>query len=107
MTKPNHHVFTDGELSRSEDTLRIDTLDGEVEHLPVESIDTLYLHGQIDFNTRALGLLNDHGVPAHVFGWKDYYKGSYLPKRSHLSGTPSSSRYARMMIRIVDSGLPR
>jgi len=54
--------------------------------LPVESIDTLYLHGQITFNTRALGLLNEHGVPVHVFGWKDYYRGSYLPKRQHLSG---------------------
>jgi len=86
MTKPNHHVFADGELSRNEETLRIDTLDGETEYLPVESIDSLYLHGQIDFNTRALGLLNDHGVPAHVFGWKDYYKGSYLPKRGQTSG---------------------
>ena len=86
MPKPNHHVFADGELSRNEGTLRIDTLDGETEYLPVESIDSLYLHGQIDFNTRALGLLNDHGVPAHVFGWKDYYKGSYLPKRGQISG---------------------
>ena len=86
MPKDNHHVFTDGELSRSEDTLRIDTLDGETKHLPVESIGALYLHGQITFNTRALGLLNDHGVAVHVFGWKDYYRGSYLPKRQHLSG---------------------
>ncbi|SDG24651.1 CRISP-associated protein Cas1 [Halorubrum xinjiangense] len=86
MPKPNHHVFADGELSRNEGTLRIDTLDGETEYLPVESIDSLYLHGQIDFNTRALGLLNDHGVPAHVFGWKDYYRGSYLPKRGQVSG---------------------
>jgi CRISPR-associated protein Cas1 len=86
MTKPNHHVFADGDLSRNEGTLRIDTLDGETEYLPVESIDTLYLHGQITFNTRALGLLNEHGVPVHVFGWKDYYKGSYLPKRDHISG---------------------
>jgi CRISPR-associated protein Cas1 len=86
MPKPNHHVFADGELSRNEGTLRIDTLAGETEYLPVESIDSLYLHGQIDFNTRALGLLNDHGVPAHVFGWKDYYKGSYLPKRGQVSG---------------------
>ncbi|WP_280535780.1 type I-B CRISPR-associated endonuclease Cas1b [Halopenitus sp. POP-27] len=86
MPKPNHHVFADGTLSRNEGTLRIDTLDGETEYLPVESIDSLYLHGQIDFNTRALGLLNDHGVPAHVFGWKDYYKGSYLPKRGQVSG---------------------
>lgn len=86
MAKDNHHVFADGELSRNEGTLRIDTLDGDTRHLPVESIDTLYLHGQIDFNTRALGLLNEHGVPIHVFGWKDYYRGSYLPKRDHVSG---------------------
>ncbi|SHH65631.1 type I-B CRISPR-associated endonuclease Cas1b [Halobaculum gomorrense] len=86
MTKPNHHIFADGRLERHEDTLRIDLLDGGKKHLPVESIDTLYLHGQIEFNTRALGLLNDHGVPIHVFGWNDYYNGSYLPKRSQTSG---------------------
>ncbi|WP_075935922.1 type I-B CRISPR-associated endonuclease Cas1b [Halosegnis longus] len=86
MTKPNHHIFSDGTLERHEDTLRIDLLDGDKKHLPVESVDALYLHGQIDFNTRTLGLLNDHGVPAHVFGWKDYYKGSYLPKRQQTSG---------------------
>jgi len=60
--------------------------DGETEYLPVESVDSLYLHGQIDFNTRALGLLNEHNVPLHVFGWKDYYRGSYLPKRGQVSG---------------------
>jgi len=86
MTKPNHHIFADGELSRNEGTLRIDTLDGDTKHLPIESVDALYLHGQIDFNTRALGLLNEHGVPLHVFGWKDYYRGSYLPKRGQTSG---------------------
>ncbi|RDZ49579.1 subtype I-B CRISPR-associated endonuclease Cas1 [Haloferax sp. Atlit-4N] len=87
MTKAKHHIFADGELSRKEGTLRIDTLEGETKYLPVESIDALYLHGQISFNTRALGLLNKHGVPVHIFGWKDYYRGSYLPKRSQLSGS--------------------
>lgn len=86
MTKANHHIFADGELSRNEGTLRIDTLEGDTKYLPVESIDSLYLHGQISFNTRALGLLNEHGVPVHVFGWKDYYRGSYLPKRGQVSG---------------------
>lgn len=86
MPKPNHHIFADGELSRNEGTLRIDTLEGDTEYLPVESVDSLYLHGQIDFNTRALGLLNEHNVPMHVFGWKDYYRGSYLPKRGQVSG---------------------
>ena len=86
MPGDNHHVFADGDLSRSEGTLRIDTLDGTTKFFPVESIDTLYLHGQVTFNTRALGLLNEHGVPVHIFGWEDYYRGSYLPKRQHLSG---------------------
>lgn len=86
MPADNHHIFADGELSRSEGTLRIDTLDGDTKHLPVESVDALYLHGQVSFNTRALGLLNEHGVPIHVFGWNDYYNGSYLPKRDHVSG---------------------
>jgi CRISPR-associated protein Cas1 len=86
MVKPNHHVFADGDLRRNESTLRIDTLDGRTKHLQIENVDALYLHGQITFNTRALGLLNEHGVPVHVFGWKDYYRGSYLPKRTHLSG---------------------
>lgn len=86
MPKNNHHVFADGALARNEGTLRIDTLEGETKYLPVESIDSLYLHGQIDFNTRALGLLNEHGVPIHIFGWKDYYRGSYLPKRGQVSG---------------------
>lgn len=86
MPMDNHHIFADGTLSRNEGTLRIDTADGNLKFLPIESIDALYLHGQIDFNTRALGLLNDHGVPMHVFGWKDYYKGTYLPKRGQTSG---------------------
>jgi CRISPR-associated protein Cas1 len=86
MPKPNHHIFADGDLTRNENTLRIDTLDGDTKHLPVENVDNLYLHGQITFNTRCLGLLNDHGVPLHVFGWNDYYNGSYLPKRDHISG---------------------
>lgn len=86
MPQENHHIFADGELSRSEDTLRIDPLNGETEYLPIESVGTIYLHGQIDFNTRALGLLNEHGTAVHVFGWNDYYKGSYLPKRQHQSG---------------------
>lgn len=86
MPKDNHHIFADGELSRDENTLRIDTLDGETTYLPIESVDALYLHGQVTFNTRALGLLNEHGVPLHVFGWNDYYNGSYLPKRDHVSG---------------------
>lgn len=114
MPKPNHHIFADGELSRNEGTLRIDTLEGDTEYLPVESVDSLYLHGQIDFNTRALGLLNDQNVPLHVFGWKDYYRGSYLPKRGQVSGNTvveqvraydDSERRLRIGHRIIEASI--
>lgn len=86
MTKPNHHIFADGQLRRDEDTLRIDTVDDEIQYLQIENLDAIYLHGQIDFNTRSVGLLNDHGVTMHIFGWNDVYQGSYVPKRTHISG---------------------
>ena len=86
MTKPNHHIFADGQLRRDEDTLRIDTVDDEIQYLQIENLDAIYLHGQIDFNTRSVGLLNDHGVTMHIFGWNDVYQGSYIPKRTHISG---------------------
>lgn len=82
----NYHVFSDGRLERREDTLRLVAEDGEKKHVPIENTEAVYLHGQIDFNTRLIGFLNDHGVAAHVFGWKDYYAGSVMPERGQTSG---------------------
>lgn len=82
----NYHIFSNGRLKRKEDTLRLDTEEGEIKHLPVENAEALFLHGQIDFNTRLLSFLNDHGVAMHVFGWFDYYSGSVMPQRGQTSG---------------------
>jgi CRISPR-associated protein Cas1 len=82
----NYHIFSDGRLERHEDTLRLVTDDGETNHLPVENAESVFLHGQIDFNTRLISFLDDHGVAAHVFGWNDYYAGSVMPERGQTSG---------------------
>jgi len=82
----NYHVFSNGRLERREDTLRLVTEDGEKKHIPIENAEAVYLHGQIDFNTRLLSFLNDNGVAAHVFGWNDYYAGSVMPERGQTSG---------------------
>lgn len=82
----NYHVFSDGRLERRDDTIRLVTEDGEKTYLPVENVEALFLHGQIDFNTRLVSFLNDQGIAMHVFGWNDYYAGSVMPKRGQTSG---------------------
>lgn len=82
----NYHVFSDGRIERKNDTVRLVTEDGEKKYIPIENADALFLHGQIDFNTRLISFLNDHGVAMHVFGWEDYYAGSIMPKRGQTSG---------------------
>lgn len=81
----NYHLFSDGTLSREQNTLRFDTADSST-YLPVETVDSLYCYGQVQYNTRLLGLLNDHNVELHVFGWNGQYVGSHVPRRSHISG---------------------
>ncbi len=82
----NYHVFSDGHIERRDDTLRVVTDDGQKKHIPIEHAEAVFLHGQIDFNTRFVSFLNDRGVEAHVFGWKDYYAGSVMPKKGQTSG---------------------
>ena len=82
----NYHIFSDGRIERSEDTVRLVTEDDGKKHIPIEHAEALFLHGQIDFNTRLMSFLNKQGVAMHVFGWNDYYSGSIMPKRGQNSG---------------------
>ena len=83
----NYHVFSDGRLERSDDTLRlVPDDDSEKQYIPIENAEAFFLHGQIDFNTRLMSFLNDRTVALHVFGWEDYYSGSVMPKCGQTSG---------------------
>lgn len=82
----NYHIFSDGRVERHNDTVRLATEDDEKKYLPIENAEALFLHGQIDFNTRLISFLDDHGVALHVFGWNDYYAGSVMPERGQISG---------------------
>jgi len=82
----NYHVFSDGRIERSDDTVRLVREDGEKQYLPIENAEAIFLHGQIDYNTRLVSFLNQEGVAIHVFGWNDYYAGSIMPERGQTSG---------------------
>jgi len=82
----NYHVFSDGRIERKDDTVRIVTDGDEKKYVPIENAEALFMHGQIDFNTRLMSFLNQEGVAMHVFGWEDYYAGSIMPERGQTSG---------------------
>ncbi len=82
----NYHIFSDGRIERKDDTVRVVTDDEEKKYIPIENAEAVFLHGQIDFNTRLMSFLNRQGVAMHVFGWEDYYAGSILPTRGQTSG---------------------
>jgi len=82
----NYHVFSDGRLERKDDTLRVVTEEREKKYIPVEQAEAVYLHGQVDYNTRVISFLNKHGTAVHVFGWEDHYAGSVMPEKGQKSG---------------------
>jgi len=82
----NYHVFSDGRIERADDTVRLVGEDGEKQYLPIENAEAIFLHGQVEYNTRLVSFLNDHGVAMHAFGWNDYYAGSIMPERGQTSG---------------------
>jgi CRISPR-associated protein Cas1 len=81
----NYHIFRDGTLSREENTLRFDS-DDDSTYIPVESVEAIYAHGQITYNTRLLAFLDQKQIELHVFDWTGSYAGSFLPNRGQTSG---------------------
>ncbi|WP_136591587.1 type I-B CRISPR-associated endonuclease Cas1b [Salinigranum halophilum] len=85
--RQNYHLFKNGRFERDQNTLRVVTEDDDGPHyLPVENVGALYCYGQLEFNTRALEFLSQQGIVMHVFNWQDYYAGTYMPRKSLVSG---------------------
>ncbi len=85
--KQSYHLFKNGKFERDQNTIRVVVEDEDRPHyLPVENVGSLYCHGQLEFNTRALDFLSQKGIVMHVFNWHDYYTGTYMPRKSLVSG---------------------
>ena len=82
----SYYLFSDGELLREDDSLRLNKFDGEFERIPIKTIDSLFCFGQITYNTSLLHLLNKHTIEMHIFGWNDQYLGSHIPTKNVKSG---------------------
>lgn len=54
--------------------------------IPIEDIESLYLFGNINFNSRFLNFLSSYNIPLHLFNYYGFYSGSFFPKEYLNSG---------------------
>lgn len=96
MVRP-YYLSKSGRLSRKDNTLyfeteEVDPTQPEAEPksvkraIPVEDIDTLFIFGEVDLNTKVLNFLAQHKIAAHIFNYYGYYSGSYYPREYLNSG---------------------
>ncbi len=84
--KSTVYVFSSGNLKRKDNTLFIETLEGEKKFLPIENIKELFLFGEITLNTKVLNFLSQKNIIVHYFNYYGYYNGSFYPREHYNSG---------------------
>lgn len=82
----NYYVLSNGRVKREQNTLFIEDAAGAKKPIPVEDVDSLYLFGEVDLNTKLLNFLSQKKIPLHVFNYYGFYAGSYYPREYLHSG---------------------
>lgn len=83
----NYYLLNNGRLLRKDSTLYVENkATGEKKPIPVEDVDSLYLYGEVDLNTKLLNFLGQKKIVLHVFNYYGYYSGSYYPREYLNSG---------------------
>jgi CRISP-associated protein Cas1 len=120
--KDSFYIFQAGRLKREDNTISFEpcSADGEIlpkRFLSIERIESLYLFGEIDLNTRVINFLSQNNIPVHVFNYYGFYSGSYYPREylnsgfllvkqvSHYSNSKKRLALAREFVRTAAANL--
>lgn len=83
----NYHIFSNGQLKRDENTLVLVKPDGEKDHIPVNDVEAIFAHGQLEYNTKLLSFLGQNRIELNVFNWNGGYSGTFVPPKGQSSGS--------------------
>ncbi|MEZ0606862.1 type I-B CRISPR-associated endonuclease Cas1b [Fibrella sp. WM1] len=104
--KQPYYLFSSGRLRRQHNTLSLvrtnaerqpddnpddegllsGSLDGKAQPFPVETVDSLYVFGELDLNTKLITFLGQQGIPVFFFDYYGYYTATLYPREAQLSG---------------------
>lgn len=80
------YLFSDGQLHRKDNVLRITTQDGRFKDIKVEVTRDIYVFGEVSLNTKCLNYAGQLSMPIHFFNYYGFYSGSFYPKEENVSG---------------------
>ena len=84
--KQSFYIYNNGDLKRTDNTLRFTSYEGEKRDIPIERISDIYVMSEMSFNTTFLNYISKYGIPIHFFNYYNFYTGSFYPKESNLAG---------------------
>jgi CRISPR-associated protein Cas1 len=84
--KRDYFIFTNGRLKRKDNTLFFIDEEENKKAIPVETIRNLYVFGELDFNSKFFVFLAQNEVLLHIFNYYGFYSGSFVPRKTLLSG---------------------
>ncbi|MEG2236863.1 MAG: type I-B CRISPR-associated endonuclease Cas1b [Akkermansia sp.] len=100
----NLYLTRSGRLRRHDNTLRFEQItlpeedDPDFEHtelenapatpinVPVESIEAIYIFGEVSINSKLAIFLSQQEIPIHFFNYYGYHSSTLLPHAAQLSG---------------------
>lgn len=80
------YLFSNGELQRKDNVLRMVAPDGRYKDIKVEMTRDIYLFGEVGLNTKCLNYAGQLSIPIHLFNYYGFYTGSFYPKEENISG---------------------
>ena len=80
------YLFSNGELRRKDNVLRMTAPDGNFKDILVEMARDIFLFGEVNLNTKCLNYAGKLSIPLHVFDYYGNYTGSFYPRETNISG---------------------
>jgi len=92
--KQPYYLTVGGRLRRRRRSLVLERADPDAPEdappkrlpIPIEQVDALYALGEVDLNSKLVGLLARHGVLLHFFDYYGNYTATLYPRAGQLSG---------------------
>lgn len=82
----SYYIYSSGNLTQKDNTLRFTAIDGNVKDLPIENIKEIYIMNEITVTSKLLNLFSKYGILVHFFNYYQFYIGSFCPKETKLAG---------------------
>jgi CRISPR-associated protein Cas1 len=77
-----YYINNSRRLKRKENTIFFEINEKERKIIPINNIDSIYIFGEVDLNTKVLNYLAQNDIPIHIFNYYGYQGHFYLERKT-------------------------